>query len=193
MFTACRRQNSRFDAGCNLQELYPGNFKPTPAHHFMKVLHDKGILQRCYTQNIDSLESQAGLPADKVIAAHGNFDTARCIACKEPANVQEVKASVDAGEVRLSWSLQARSCTRCRHNHRLLVGLAAPLVKLERNLWQLVHFVQMQAHQSAHAKQGRRQIGNGGVQVHRCGACEGVIKPDIVFFGENLPVRSHVK
>lgn len=30
-------------------------------------------------QNIDSLEHQAGLPTEAVVAAHGNFDTARCI------------------------------------------------------------------------------------------------------------------
>ena len=53
------------------QELFPGSFKPTPAHHFMALMHKKGLLLRCFTQNIDSLESQAGLPAEKVVAAHG--------------------------------------------------------------------------------------------------------------------------
>ena len=82
-----------------VQELYPGNFKPTPTHNFIKLLHDKGLLLRCYTQNIDSLERMAGLPADKVIAAHGNFDTARCIACKTAAELDHVEASIMAGEV----------------------------------------------------------------------------------------------
>ena len=36
-------------------------------------------LHRCFSQNIDSLETQAGLPPDKLVAAHGNFDSARCI------------------------------------------------------------------------------------------------------------------
>ena len=27
------------------------------------------------------------------------------------------------------------------------------------------------------------------VQVHRCAVCDGLVKPDIVFFGENLPER----
>lgn len=35
--------------GC-LQELFPGNFNPTPTHYFMKLLHDKGLLLRCFTQ-----------------------------------------------------------------------------------------------------------------------------------------------
>ena len=36
------------------RELWPGNFKPTPAHYFIRLLHEKGLLQRCFTQNIDS-------------------------------------------------------------------------------------------------------------------------------------------
>ena len=54
-----------------MQELFPGNYKPTPAHYFMTLLHKKGLLLRCFTQNIDSLEREAKLPADKIVAAHG--------------------------------------------------------------------------------------------------------------------------
>ena len=62
-----------------LQELFPGTFQPTPAHFFMKLLHDKGLLLRCFTQNIDSLESQAGLDKEQIVAAHGNFDSECCM------------------------------------------------------------------------------------------------------------------
>ena len=41
-------------------ELWPGRFRPTPTHHFIRLLEQKGKLARCYTQNIDSLESAAG-------------------------------------------------------------------------------------------------------------------------------------
>lgn len=60
----------------NLQELWPGYHKhaPTPAHHFMRLLHDKGLLHTVFTQNIDGLEQIAGLPAEKVVNAHGSFD-----------------------------------------------------------------------------------------------------------------------
>jgi NAD-dependent deacetylase sirtuin 2 len=61
-----------------LQELFPGTFQPTPAHFFMKLLHDKGLLLRCFTQNIDSLENQAGLDKEQIVAAHGNFDSKCC-------------------------------------------------------------------------------------------------------------------
>jgi NAD-dependent deacetylase sirtuin 2 len=41
-------------------------YKPTPTHCFIKLLHDKGLLRRCFSQNIDSLETATGLPAEKV-------------------------------------------------------------------------------------------------------------------------------
>lgn len=38
------------------KELYPGNYRPNTAHYFLRLLHDKGLLLRLYTQNIDGLE-----------------------------------------------------------------------------------------------------------------------------------------
>ena len=54
-------------------------FKPTPSHHFIKHLSDKGILLRHYTQNIDGLERKAGVPEEHLIEAHGSFNKARCV------------------------------------------------------------------------------------------------------------------
>jgi NAD-dependent SIR2 family protein deacetylase len=42
----------------SLSLQHTGNYAPTPAHHFIKLLHDKGLLLCCFTQNIDSLERQ---------------------------------------------------------------------------------------------------------------------------------------
>ncbi|KAF8071129.1 sirt2 [Scenedesmus sp. PABB004] len=105
------------------KELFPGNFKPTPTHYFIRLLHDKGLLLRAFTQNIDSLEHEAGLPASAVVAAHGNFDSAHCIRCAAEHSLAHVKAAVFADEI----------CT--------------------------------------------------------CTQCGGLVKPDIVFFGEQLPDR----
>lgn len=61
------------------KDMWPGNYEPTPCHYFIRLLSDKGILLRCYSQNIDSLERQAGIPMEKLVAAHGNFDAAHVI------------------------------------------------------------------------------------------------------------------
>ena len=63
-------------------------YKPTPTHHFLKLLHGitrrrddgtvRSILRRVYTQNIDTLEQQVGLPDEVLVNAHGSFADAHC-------------------------------------------------------------------------------------------------------------------
>ena len=75
------------------RELWPGNFAPTPTHAFLKLLDDHGCLLRVFTQNIDSLESAAGLSPDRIVAAHGNFDTAHVVGGCRSVPVDEVRAA----------------------------------------------------------------------------------------------------
>lgn len=48
-------------------------------------------LCRHYTQNIDGLERQAGLPEDKLIEAHGSFVSAHCIGCRKEYTQEYMK------------------------------------------------------------------------------------------------------
>uniref|UniRef100_A0A665VQ46 NAD-dependent protein deacetylase n=1 Tax=Echeneis naucrates TaxID=173247 RepID=A0A665VQ46_ECHNA len=107
------------------KELYPGQFKPTICHYFMKMLKDKGLLKRCYTQNIDTLERVAGLEGDDLIEAHGTFYTSHCVSfcCRKEYNLDWMKEKIFSDD------------------------------------------------------------------IPRCDKCSSLVKPDIVFFGENLPVR----
>lgn len=79
-----------------------------------------------FTQNIDSLESLAGVNPELVVAAHGNFDSATCIETGKKVDINEVRTAILAGEE--GWK--------------------------------------------------------GMSEKHG-----GLVKPDIVFFGENLPER----
>ena len=39
------------------KEIYPsGKYQPNYAHYFLRLLHEKNLLLRVYTQNIDGLE-----------------------------------------------------------------------------------------------------------------------------------------
>ncbi|CAM9749714.1 unnamed protein product, partial [Heterosigma akashiwo] len=70
---------------CELaKEMYPGNFRPTPTHWFIRLLQEKGLLRRCYTQNIDTLEREAGIREELLVEAHGSFAAAACIECGAP-------------------------------------------------------------------------------------------------------------
>ncbi|EFY87102.1 NAD-dependent deacetylase sirtuin-2 [Metarhizium acridum CQMa 102] len=81
------------------QELYPGKFHPTVSHAFIKLLDTKGMLQMLFTQNIDCLERRVGVPADKIVEAHGSFATQRCIECKVEFPDHLMREHVARGEV----------------------------------------------------------------------------------------------
>ena len=45
------------------KEMYPtGKYRPNLTHYFVRMLHDKNILLRMYTQNIDGLERRKYYP-----------------------------------------------------------------------------------------------------------------------------------
>ena len=47
-------------------------------------------------------QTEAGLPKDKVVAAHGNFDSATCISTGNPVPIEEVRDAI-MGEDREGW------------------------------------------------------------------------------------------
>ena len=55
----CEQSSSR--------EIFPETLSPTTTHKFFSLLHQKGLLRRIYTQNIDALEVLAGIPPEKII------------------------------------------------------------------------------------------------------------------------------
>ncbi|KAI4111003.1 MAG: hypothetical protein LQ339_001005 [Xanthoria mediterranea] len=108
-------------------ELYPGQYKPTLSHYFLRLLSDKGLLLKLFTQNIDCLERAAGVPGDKIIEAHGSFARQRCIDCR-----------TEYPDDLMKQAIQDREVPHCMRTE-----------------------------------------------------CRGLVKPDIVFFGEALPEEFH--
>ena len=78
-------------------ELWPDHYAPTPTHQFIAELHSRGLLRRCFTQNIDSLEAAAHLPREMIVAAHGNFDRCSCIETGASVAVEEVRQAIAHG------------------------------------------------------------------------------------------------
>nr|CAB3266079.1 NAD-dependent protein deacetylase sirtuin-2 [Phallusia mammillata] len=81
------------------KELYPGNYKATVGHFFLKLLEDKGKLQRVYTQNIDGLERVAGVDGEKIVEAHGTFYTNQCVDCKRSYSKEWMKEKIFKDEI----------------------------------------------------------------------------------------------
>ncbi|XP_075773351.1 NAD-dependent protein deacetylase sirtuin-2 isoform X2 [Pelodiscus sinensis] len=90
------------------RELYPGQFKPTVCHYFIRLLKEKGLLLRCYTQNIDTLERVAGLDQDDLVEAHGTFFTSHCLgpSCKKQYSLDWMKEKI--------FSSLTPKCDKCQ-------------------------------------------------------------------------------
>ncbi|KAF8247625.1 NAD-dependent deacetylase sirtuin-2 [Wilcoxina mikolae CBS 423.85] len=80
------------------QELWPGKYKPTLTHIFMRMFSDRGILLRCFTQNIDTLELAAGIPREQIVFAHGSFAGQHCIECGGEYDRQDLEEHVKLGQ-----------------------------------------------------------------------------------------------
>jgi NAD-dependent SIR2 family protein deacetylase len=74
-----------------IRDLLPGAHKPTPSHAFLKMLNDQNKLLRVYSQNIDGLETLAGLPEMRVVQCHGGFGSAHCIECNTPYSMDLIR------------------------------------------------------------------------------------------------------
>lgn len=73
-------------------------WKPSLSHFFFKVLQDKGILQRLYTQNIDGLDFKVGLDENKIVNIHGTLSKIRCEFCStsypEKKFIDQIKSNI---------------------------------------------------------------------------------------------------
>ncbi|KAG8930329.1 NAD-dependent histone deacetylase sir2 [Tulasnella sp. 417] len=78
-------------------QIYPSNFTPSPCHRFIKLLEDRAVLLRNYTQNIDTLESKLGV--QKVLRCHGSFATASCLQCRRKVPGAEIEEAIFAKEI----------------------------------------------------------------------------------------------
>ncbi|KAF6778212.1 hypothetical protein AHF37_02571 [Paragonimus kellicotti] len=144
------------------KEIFPGQFSPSLTHHFVALLESKDKLLRNYTQNIDTLEQMAGIT--RLIQCHGSFVTASCISCKFRVPGDDIKESV------LSQSIPY--CPRCRPSQAASgtteQGLSATKPR------------------AANGHSGAKRNGRRTLEP-----CHGVMKPDIVFFGEDLSSEFH--
>merc|ERR1719414_809724 len=76
------------------KEIYPGQFRPSPCHRFIRCIEKHGRLLRNYTQNIDTLEQVVGI--SNVVQCHGSFATATCTkpSCRAKVVADEIKKDI---------------------------------------------------------------------------------------------------
>ena len=88
------------------KDILPSSTKFSPTHAFIRLLQDKGKLLTNFTQNIDNLESHAGVRPQKLIQCHGSFAKATCMKCGYKVDGEVIFPEIRRGVV--------AKCERCR-------------------------------------------------------------------------------
>ncbi|KAK4547453.1 hypothetical protein LTR36_001109 [Oleoguttula mirabilis] len=138
-------------------DILPDQQRFSPTHGFLRLLQDKSRLQTNYTQNIDNLERLAGIDEERLIQCHGSFATASCRKCHNEVPGEDIFGDIRAKRV-------AR-CKLCAENLAKQPMKKQKAFKLRKNDWE------------------DSSDDDSAYDVPEAG----VMKPDITFFGEQLP------
>lgn len=139
----------------------------SPTHAFIRLLQDKGKLLTNFTQNIDNLESYAGILPEKLIQCHGSFATATCVKCGHKVQGEVIFPLVKKGEV--------PECEACKEQ------LTAHSKSMKRK----------RSSNGFHKKDRKSRESDDDDDDDYDIPTPGVMKPDIIFFGEDLPDEFH--
>lgn len=163
-----------FDENPNIFYKLAGRIVPdlkkwSPTHEFIKVLQDKDKLLTNYTQNIDNVEEHAGIAEDKLIQCHGSWAYATCRKCGYKVKGEEIFDAV-----------REREPARCEQCIRTIHASKSG----------------MKRKRSSNGSKKRRGPGDfddddsdGAYDIPE----PGIMKPDITFFGEQLPNQFFVR
>lgn len=143
------------------------------AHHFIKTLRDCRRLVRCYTQNIDGLETRVGLCADlnRGKGSRGRFarksmELPRSRANSLPGGVADGGCEI----VQLHGDLRSMRCELCR-----------TICEFDRSQESLLlNGMAPECHFCRSKDRGRRDQGKRGTTI-------GSLRPNIVLYGEEHP------
>lgn len=140
----------------------------SPLHSFLKMLQDKNKLLRNYTQNIDNLESYAGIEPEKMVQCHGSFATASCSSCGLKLPGEAIFSYIRKMEIPI--------CPNCAEKRSALLSKQN---KLKKKILEDDNSKNTESDDSSE---------DDDIYISKS---FGVLKPDITFFGEALPDKFH--
>ncbi|KIR52085.1 NAD-dependent histone deacetylase SIR2 [Cryptococcus gattii Ru294] len=153
------------------KQIYPSNFVPSPCHRWIKMLEDRGVLLRNYTQNIDTLESLAGV--ERVLQCHGSFKTASCLRCKQQVPGRTIEPYIMSQEIPYCGSCSEK----CAAEREARKAYREKLKKLKAKTKGSGKANEWDDDDEEDDDESGDQWGGGE---------PGIIKPDITFFGQAL-------
>lgn len=131
--------------------------QPNEAHHALARLQRQGRLAGLVTQNVDGLHQAAG--SSEVIDLHGRLDRVRCMGCERRSPRAQLQ----------QWLLQRNPRWAARMAEHSAALAADPA----------------RTHPDGDAELEAAEATD--FEVPGCPACDGILKPDVVFFGESVP------
>ncbi|WPG99576.1 Hypothetical protein R9X50_00239400 [Acrodontium crateriforme] len=141
-------------------DILPDLKRYSPTHAFIRMVQDKGRLQTNYTQNIDNLEQLAGIEKERLIQCHGSFATASCRKCKYQVDGHEIFAAIR--------SQQVAYCKECIK--KIATAQTSPAKPTKKR-----------------KTKPKNDYEDSDSDPADTIPQPGVMKPDITFFGEQLP------
>ena len=137
--------------------------EPSDSHKLLAILEKNKMLLRVYSQNIDGLETMAGVSPKKIVYAHGNLLQASCINCQRKVASDEIMPDIIKGEV--------PRCKAARKGYKQTNGSS----------------ISSPSNTSTRAKsKGISQRTRKRQRLSCANECGGVFKPGVTFFGESL-------
>jgi NAD-dependent deacetylase sirtuin 4 len=212
-FMASEKNRSRYWARSFAGWPHFSSVQPNAAHDGIAALQTAGFVGHVITQNVDRLHQIAG--SKKVLELHGTTHTVVCMTCKASTPRSEMQlwlarlnpnttnniTSRESEEERMlragtslpvgatsssssfaSSSLLPNSEVEKRINIREAgAGIIRPDGDIELPRYSINH--------STHDVSTSRTVLEPEFAVPPCPACGGILKPDVVFFGDSLPPK----
>ena len=139
------------------------NVEPNDAHKSIARLQSKGFIDKVITQNVDRLHHKAGSRSDGVLELHGTTHEVICLTCQALTPREEIQ--------------------------RLLSRYNAPSIHPRGYVADQKSFREPQSLRDGNQQRpdGDVEVDGQGFVVPPCPSCGGILKPDVVFFGDSVP------
>ncbi|BDD58460.1 hypothetical protein MAP00_003738 [Monascus purpureus] len=147
------------------KDILPTEKKFSPTHAFIRLLQDKGKLLTNYTQNIDNIEANAGVLPERIVQCHGSFASATCVKCQYKVQGDSIFEEIKKGAI--------PECPACKK--RLAQEALEP------------HGMKRKRSSNGTSKGKHHDSEENSDEEDYEIPAPGVMKPDITFFGEDLP------
>ena len=156
--------------------------QPNAAHEAIAKLQLAGLAGHVLTQNVDRLHHKAGSPS--ILELHGTTHEVICMNCKALTPREEVQRwlarvnpeAAEAAEVLARAQNDPEYDSTDERERLMRAGTALPVPKDLR-----------EAAAGIMRPDGDIEIAQMQFHVPACPSCGGILKPDVVFFGDSLP------